>query len=105
MSGSISQTPRRVEVSNRALTDLDEIWAHFSGESEETAVKILKQITNKFSQLLNFPKIAKKEAICSSGCEVFPPADLLFFIRKRILESRLSELFTAQEIFSRYLTK
>lgn len=52
MSDLISPEPRRIEISERALSDLEEIWIYFSEVSEETVDKVLKQITEKFPKML-----------------------------------------------------
>ncbi len=42
MNNLVSSTLRRIEIAERALSDLKEIWVHFSETSERTADKVLR---------------------------------------------------------------
>ena len=72
MNDLISSTLRRIEIVERALSDLEEIWVHFSETSEKIADKILRQITEKFPKLLNFPEMSKERNDLLIGLRSFP---------------------------------
>ncbi len=47
MSDLLPQNPLKLEFSNHALADLEEIWLHYSDRSESAANKVLKVITKE----------------------------------------------------------
>lgn len=75
MSDLISHEPRRIEFSERALNDLEEIWFYFSETSEDTADKVLRQITEKFPKLLEFSQIGKERNDLLIGLRSFRQAN------------------------------
>lgn len=79
MSDLISPTSRRIEIAESALNDLEEIWFYFSERSEQTADKVLKQITEKFPKLLNFLEMGKARNDLLIGLRVFPINKYLIF--------------------------
>jgi toxin ParE1/3/4 len=82
MTDLSAQTPRRIEFSNRALSDLEEIWSHFSKSGEYVADKVLKQITEKVSKLLNSPKIGRKRNDLLIGLRSFPAGKFVIFYQE-----------------------
>jgi len=82
MSDLVAPTPRKIEFSNRALSDLEEIWSHFSESGEEVADRVLKQITKKFSKLLNSPKIGKERNDLLIGLRSFPAGKFIIFYQE-----------------------
>jgi len=82
MSELISQKPPRIEFAERALSDLEEIWFYFSETSENTADKILKQITAKFPKLLNFPEMGKERNELLIGLRSFPTGKFIIFYQE-----------------------
>lgn len=82
MSDLTSPTPRRIEIAERALTDLEEIWVYFSETSENTADKVLRQITEKFTKLLNFPEMGKTRNDLLLGLRSFPTGKYIIFYQE-----------------------
>jgi toxin ParE1/3/4 len=82
MSDLISKSPQRIEVSDHALADLDEIWTHFSEKSEQAAEKVLKEITDKFSKLLKFQRIGKERNELFIGLRSFPTGKYVIFYQE-----------------------
>lgn len=82
MNSLISSTLRRIEFAERALSDLEEIWVHFSETSEKTADKILRQITEKFPKLLNFPEMGKERNDLLIGLRSFPTGKFIIFYQR-----------------------
>lgn len=82
MSDLISPKPRRIELSERALSDLEEIWIYFSEVSEETADKVLKQITEKFPKLLKFSQIGRERNDLLTSLRSFPAGKYVVFYRE-----------------------
>ena len=78
----ISSTLRRIEIAERALSDLEEIWVHFSETSEKIADKILRQITEKFPKLLSFPEMGKERNDLLIGLRSFPTWKFIIFYQK-----------------------
>jgi len=72
MSDLISPGPRKFEFSERALSDLAEIWFYFSESSEGVADKVLRQITEKLPKLLEFPQLGKERNDLTIGLRSFP---------------------------------
>ena len=64
--------PRKIELSERALSDLEEIWLYFSEVSENAADKVLKQITEKFPKLLKFSQLGRERNDLLIGLRSFP---------------------------------
>ncbi len=81
MSESLKAAPK-LEFSGFALADLEEIWWHISAESEENADKVLKQITEKFDKLLEFPKIGKERNDLLLGLRSFPSNKYVIFYQE-----------------------
>jgi toxin ParE1/3/4 len=82
MSDLISHEPRKIEFSERALSDLEEIWVYFSETGEETADKVLKQITEKFPKLLKFSQLGKERNDLLIGLRSFPAGKYIIFYRE-----------------------
>ena len=82
MNNLISFAPRRIEFAERALSDLEEIWIYFSETSEKTADKILRQITEKFPKLLNFPEMGKERNDLLIGLRSFPTGKFIIFYQR-----------------------
>lgn len=82
MSDLLLNNPPKLEFSTHALADLEEIWLHYSEKSETAADKILKQIADKFSKLLNFPKIGKERNEFLIGLRSFPSGKFLIFYQE-----------------------
>ncbi len=98
MSDLIPTSPRRIEFSEQALNDLEEIWFYFSEVSETAADKTLKQITEKFPKLRDFPQIGRERNDLLVGLRSFPAGKHIIFIVNLLRKLKLSGLFTAQEI-------
>ena len=77
-----SFAPRRIEFAERALSDLEEIWVYFSETSEKTADKILKQITEKFPKLLNYPEMGRERNDLLIGLRSFPVGKFVIFYQR-----------------------
>ena len=73
---------RKIEISERALSDLEEIWFYYSEVNENTAEKVLKQIAEKFQQLLEFPKIGKERNELLIGLRSFPTGKYTIFYQE-----------------------
>lgn len=82
MNDSISPHSRKIEISERALNDLEEIWFYYSEVSEKAADKILKQITEKFQNVLEFPKIGKERNDLLIGLRSFPTGKYTIFYQE-----------------------
>ena len=82
MSDLISPEPRKIEFSERALNDLEEIWFYFSETSEDTADKVLRQITEKFPKLLEFSQIGKERNDLLIGLRSFPAGKYIIFYQE-----------------------
>ena len=80
MSDSIVPHSRKIEISERALSDLEEIWFYYSEVNENTADKVLKQITEKFQKLLEFPKIGKERNELLDRFEKFSDRQIYDFL-------------------------
>ncbi|MCY7374545.1 MAG: type II toxin-antitoxin system RelE/ParE family toxin [Pyrinomonadaceae bacterium] len=72
----------RIKFSERALTDLEEIWVYFSETSEQTAEKVLKQITSKFPRLLTFAQLGIERNDLLIGLRSFPAGKYIIFYRE-----------------------
>lgn len=82
MSDLISKNPPRIEISNRALADLEEIWEHYSERGESAAEKVMKQITETFSRMLKFPKIGRERNELLLGLRSFPAGNFVIFYQE-----------------------
>jgi toxin ParE1/3/4 len=82
MSDLISRKPPKIEIAERALSDLEEIWFYFSERSEQIADKILRQITEKFPKLLNFPEMGRERNDLLIGLRIFPSGKYLIFYQE-----------------------
>lgn len=82
MSDLIFSESRRIEFTERALSDLEEIWVYFSETSEETADKVLRQITEKFPKLLNFPEMGRERNNLLIGLRSFPISKYVIFYQE-----------------------
>lgn len=82
MSVSLRDAQPKLEFSARAIADLEEIWLHVSADSEEKADKLLKQITEKCSKLLGFPKIGKERNDLFVGLRSFPAGKFIIFYQE-----------------------
>lgn len=82
MSDLIASEPRRIEFAERALSDLEEIWIYFSETNEKTADKVLRQITEKFPKLLNFPEMGRERNDLLLGLRSFPTGKFVIFYQE-----------------------
>ena len=82
MSNILPKTPPKLEFSTHALADLEEIWFHYSEKGEASANKVLKEITGKFSKLLEFPKIGKERNDFLIGLRSFLAGKFLIFYQE-----------------------
>ena len=82
MSDLVESDRKKIEISARALTDLEEIWIYYSERDQKIADKILKQITEKFSKLLEFPKIGKERNELFLGIRSFPAGKYIIFYQE-----------------------
>lgn len=82
MNDLTSSTLRRIEIAERALNDLEEIWLHLSETSEKNADKILRQITDKFQKLLSFPEMGKERNDLLVGLRIFPTGKFMIFYQR-----------------------
>ena len=82
MSDLISPKSRRIEFAERALSDLEEIWVYYSEVSEKTVEKILRQITEKFPKLLNFPEMGRERNELLIGLRSFPTGKFIIFYQE-----------------------
>lgn len=72
----------RLEFSARSLSDLEEIWVYFSEQNESSANKILKQITDKCSQLLEFPKAGRERNDLLLNLRSIPTGKFIIFYQE-----------------------
>ncbi|MCY7345287.1 MAG: type II toxin-antitoxin system RelE/ParE family toxin [Pyrinomonadaceae bacterium] len=93
MNDLVSSTLRRIEIAERALSDLEEIWVHFPETNEKTADKILRQITEKFPKLLNFPEMGKERNDLLVGLRSFPTGKFIIFYQKTDLGIEIVRVF------------
>lgn len=49
-----------LKLSNDALDDLQEIWDFLLTENQTAAVRVVKQLTNKFDMLARFPSAGRE---------------------------------------------
>ena len=82
MSDLMRETSRKFEFSTDALTDLEEIWLHISDDSEEHADKVLRQITDKFERILEFPQMGKERNDLLLGLRSFPVGKYIIFYQE-----------------------
>lgn len=75
-------TSPKLEFSSESLSDLEDIWLHFSIDGEEKADKVLKQITDKFSKLLVLPKIGKERNDLFIGLRSFLTGKYIIFYQE-----------------------
>lgn len=72
----------KLKFSSQALSDLEEIWLHFSIDGKEKADKVLKQITDKCSKLMVLPKIGKERNDLFIGLRSFPTGKYIIFYQE-----------------------
>ena len=82
MSDLTTFAPRRLEFSAYALIDLEEIWLHFVEKSQKTAHKVLKQITDKCHQILEFPKIGLERNEVLLSLRSMPSGKFIIFYQE-----------------------
>jgi len=82
MSDSLRNTQLKLEFSVRAVDDLEEIWLYVAADSGKNADKLLRQITEKCSKLLGFPKIGKERNDLFVGLRSFPAGNFIIFYQE-----------------------
>lgn len=82
MNDLISSEPCRIDIAERALSDLEEMWVYFSEKGEKTADKVLRQITEKSPKLLNCPEMGRERNDLLIGLRSFPTGKFIIFYQE-----------------------
>lgn len=72
---------KRVEISERALGDLSEIWAYIASENVEAAERYLGEIEKRFRILAESPRIGRARDDIVPGFRYFPYGSHLILYR------------------------
>ncbi len=75
---------RRLVVSRDAETDLTLIWVYYAEKSDRAARRVRREISSKYSLLLEFPGMGRNRDELRQGLRSFPVGGYIIFYRELV---------------------